>query len=278
MVGAGVTVADLPSYASHNDLGTAVLLAAMHEAGVRRLVLGVVDGGLRRGPLRLPGARRRRRPRPRGREALDAGDFENHCPVCGRPLGWAAGRRGRPARPAQQLRREQGRPGALRRGVGAAGRRRGGRAALPQRLRAGDAAGHAVLRRRGDVPLRRSSAGEAAAGLRGRRPDARLRARRRRGPRQPARAATRCATAPPGRSRPTTSAPGTPVPIRRVAELVAGAPARDLRPGGHRRLPARRRPPRRGVAGAGARASSASRRRDRPRRRARRVRDARCAA
>ncbi len=39
MVGAGVTVADLPDYAGHNDLGTAVLLAAMHEAGVDRLVL-----------------------------------------------------------------------------------------------------------------------------------------------------------------------------------------------------------------------------------------------
>ena len=39
MVGAGVTVADLPSYAGHNDLGTAVLLAAMHDRGVDALVL-----------------------------------------------------------------------------------------------------------------------------------------------------------------------------------------------------------------------------------------------
>ena len=39
MVGAGVTVADLPSYAGHNDLGTAALLAAMHARGVRSLVL-----------------------------------------------------------------------------------------------------------------------------------------------------------------------------------------------------------------------------------------------
>ena len=39
MVGAGVTPADLPLYASHNDLGTAVLLAAMAETGVDRLVL-----------------------------------------------------------------------------------------------------------------------------------------------------------------------------------------------------------------------------------------------
>ena len=39
MVGAGVGVGDLPSYAAHNDLGTAALLAAMSEAGVGRLVL-----------------------------------------------------------------------------------------------------------------------------------------------------------------------------------------------------------------------------------------------
>ncbi|MFC8525821.1 NAD-dependent epimerase/dehydratase family protein [Nocardia sp. NPDC057227] len=39
VVGAGVSVADAPAYAAHNDLGTAVLLAAMAEAGCSRLVL-----------------------------------------------------------------------------------------------------------------------------------------------------------------------------------------------------------------------------------------------
>jgi dTDP-L-rhamnose 4-epimerase len=86
-VGAGVTVADMPLYASHNDLGTAVLLAAMHEAGVRRLVVAssmVVYGEGRytcdeHGP-QTPG--------PRSLEALEGGDFENHCPRCGRALGW----------------------------------------------------------------------------------------------------------------------------------------------------------------------------------------------
>jgi dTDP-L-rhamnose 4-epimerase len=39
MVGHGVDPSDLPLYAGHNDYGTAVLLAAMHAAGVRRLVL-----------------------------------------------------------------------------------------------------------------------------------------------------------------------------------------------------------------------------------------------
>src|ERR1041384_2925017 len=36
VVGHGVSPADAPEYALHNDYGTAVLLAAMHEAGVAR--------------------------------------------------------------------------------------------------------------------------------------------------------------------------------------------------------------------------------------------------
>jgi dTDP-L-rhamnose 4-epimerase len=89
VVGAGVRVADLPVYAGHNDLGTAALLAAMHEAGVAALVLAssmVVYGEGRyscpqHGP-QVPG--------PRSRLALESGDFENHCPVCGIVLDWAA--------------------------------------------------------------------------------------------------------------------------------------------------------------------------------------------
>ncbi|MFW6774078.1 NAD-dependent epimerase/dehydratase family protein [Nocardioides sp. CPCC 205120] len=88
VVGAGVRVADLPDYASHNDLGTAVLLAAMHEAGLDRLVLAssmVVYGEGRytcpeHGDVSPP---------PRPVRALEAGDFEVPCPVCGGPLDWA---------------------------------------------------------------------------------------------------------------------------------------------------------------------------------------------
>jgi len=87
LVGAGTTVADLPAYASHNDLGTAALLAAMAEAGVGSLVLAssmVVYGEGRyvcdrHGP---------RRPAPRPVPALEGGDFENHCDLCGEPLAW----------------------------------------------------------------------------------------------------------------------------------------------------------------------------------------------
>lgn len=87
VVGAGVRVADLPAYASHNDLGTAALLVALHEAGVDRLVLAssmVVYGEGRytcaeHGDVAPP---------PRPVAALEAGDFEVRCPACGDALAW----------------------------------------------------------------------------------------------------------------------------------------------------------------------------------------------
>ncbi|CAN5499581.1 NAD-dependent epimerase/dehydratase family protein [soil metagenome] len=87
VVGAGVTVADLPAYASHNDLGTASLLAAMAGADVHAMVLAssmVVYG---EGRYDCP-QHGQQAPPPRTREALDGGDFDNHCPVCGDALGW----------------------------------------------------------------------------------------------------------------------------------------------------------------------------------------------
>ncbi|MHA6780195.1 NAD-dependent epimerase/dehydratase family protein [Pseudonocardia saturnea] len=85
MVGHGVDPSDAPAYASHNDLGTAVLLAAMHAAGIGRLVLAgsmVVYGEgaytcSEHGPVR---------PGPRRLSDVDAGRFEPPCPVCGAPL------------------------------------------------------------------------------------------------------------------------------------------------------------------------------------------------
>jgi dTDP-L-rhamnose 4-epimerase len=88
MVGAGVTVADLPAYASHNDLGTAAVLAAMHEAGVDRLVLAssMVVYGEGRYTCAQHGDQQ---PPPRAVPTLESGDFENHCPACARPLDWS---------------------------------------------------------------------------------------------------------------------------------------------------------------------------------------------
>ncbi len=86
MVGLGVDPQDLPDYASHNDLGTAVLLAGMHRAGVGRLLLAssmVVYG---EGRYRCP-RHAIVRPGPRAERDLAAGIFEPHCPECGAELG-----------------------------------------------------------------------------------------------------------------------------------------------------------------------------------------------
>lgn len=73
-VGLGVDFADAPDYVSSNDLGTAVLLAAMAAAGIRRLVVAssmVVYGeGSYRGASGLT------RPAPRTVADLDAGRFD----------------------------------------------------------------------------------------------------------------------------------------------------------------------------------------------------------
>ena len=87
IVGAGVRVADLPLYAAHNDLGSAALLAAMHDRGVSALVLAssMVVYGEGRYACAEHGEQQ---PQARNREALEAGDFENHCVVCDEPLAW----------------------------------------------------------------------------------------------------------------------------------------------------------------------------------------------
>jgi dTDP-L-rhamnose 4-epimerase len=73
-VGLGVDFADAPDYVGSNDLGTAVLLAAMAAAETRRLVVAssmVVYGeGAYRGPSGLT------RPAPRRISDLDAGLFD----------------------------------------------------------------------------------------------------------------------------------------------------------------------------------------------------------
>jgi dTDP-L-rhamnose 4-epimerase len=84
-VGLGVDVQDLPDYASSNDAGTAVLLAAMARAGVNRLTLAssMVVYGEGLGHCAAHGAVR---PGPRIESALEAGHYEPPCPHCGAPL------------------------------------------------------------------------------------------------------------------------------------------------------------------------------------------------
>jgi len=87
MVGNGVDAQDLPGFAAHNDLGTAVLLAAMARAGADRLVLAssmvVYGDGLYR--CEVDGETG---PAPRRTEDLDAGLFDPRCPHCDRVLTW----------------------------------------------------------------------------------------------------------------------------------------------------------------------------------------------
>jgi dTDP-L-rhamnose 4-epimerase len=86
MVGLGVDLDDITDYASHNDVGTAVLLRAIARAGgIDRVVLAssmVVygEGRYRCAEHGIVG------PGPRTEKALAAGDFEPPCPQCGREL------------------------------------------------------------------------------------------------------------------------------------------------------------------------------------------------
>jgi dTDP-L-rhamnose 4-epimerase len=87
-VGLGVDVADLPDYAGSNVAGTGELLAGLARAGIGRLALAssmVVYGeGLGRCAEHGPVS-----PGPRTESALQRGQFEPPCPVCGRALDTA---------------------------------------------------------------------------------------------------------------------------------------------------------------------------------------------
>ncbi len=86
MVGLGIDFGDVTGYVSNNDLGTSVLLEAMHRGGFRgpmvlassMVVYG--EGGYR---CHVHGAVR---PRPRTKVDLEAGRYEPRCPVCARAL------------------------------------------------------------------------------------------------------------------------------------------------------------------------------------------------
>lgn len=87
VVGSGIGPDDAPAYASHNDFGTAVLLAAMHRAGCARLVLAssmVVygEGRYRCDTCGIVD------PLPRTPDDLDAGRFDNRCPISGDATSW----------------------------------------------------------------------------------------------------------------------------------------------------------------------------------------------
>jgi dTDP-L-rhamnose 4-epimerase len=91
MVGLGVDFDDAPLYAGCNDLGTAVLLAAMARAGVSRLAVAssMVVYGEGAYSCTVPsctGHALAAAPPPRQAADLDAGRFEPSCERCGEPL------------------------------------------------------------------------------------------------------------------------------------------------------------------------------------------------
>ncbi|GAA3576342.1 NAD-dependent epimerase/dehydratase family protein [Amycolatopsis ultiminotia] len=87
VVGHGVDPSDAPSYALNNDYGTAVLLAAMHAAKVRKLVLAssMVVYGEGRYSCPQHGVVL---PAPRRQSDVDEGRFEPRCRQCGSELSW----------------------------------------------------------------------------------------------------------------------------------------------------------------------------------------------
>ncbi len=87
VVGLGLDLQDLPLYVGVNELGTAVLLAAMDRAGIGALVLAssMVVYGEGRYTCAEHGTVR---PAPRAEADLAAGRWEPPCPGCGRDLAW----------------------------------------------------------------------------------------------------------------------------------------------------------------------------------------------
>jgi dTDP-L-rhamnose 4-epimerase len=85
LVGHGLDPSDAPEYVRHNDYGTAVLLSAMHAAGIGRLVLAssMVVYGEGRYTCAAHGVVRAG---PRQAADLEAGRFEPRCPRCGSDL------------------------------------------------------------------------------------------------------------------------------------------------------------------------------------------------
>ena len=116
-VGLGVDFADAPDYVRDNDLGTAVLLRALHDVGFAgpfvlassMVVYG--EGRYRCATHAIVPAPPRRPP------DLAAGRYEPACPHCGAPLVPEPVPETAPARPPQRLRGVEARAGAPRVGV-----------------------------------------------------------------------------------------------------------------------------------------------------------------
>ena len=193
MVGLGVDFADVTDYVAENDLGTAVLLRVAARRRLDRPARAREQHGrVRRGPGSVRASTASVRPPPRAIDALDAGQFEPTCPQCGRALEPDLGSRGRAARSPKRLRRDQAPPGApVQRLRSRAPRRHRHRAAISQRVRAADAARHALRRGREHLSQRATNAAMPPHVYEDGGPAPRLHPRARHRPRQRARARRR---------------------------------------------------------------------------------------
>ena len=216
--GSASTCRTCPLYVGHNDLGTAVLLAAMDRAGVGRLVLAssMVVYGEGRYACAEHGVVR---PGPRDVGDLDAGRFEPPCPVCGRPLEPGTVPEDAPLDPrnvyaATKTAQEHLAARWARASGGTAVALRYHNVYGPHMPKDTPYAGVASLFR---SALER---GRGAAGLRGRRPAARLRARPRRRAGQPR---WRCPAGTAGALAPYNVASGEPHTVGDLARELAAA-------------------------------------------------------
>ena len=232
--------------------------AAGRDGPPRRVQAGavVVHGGVRRGRIRVslgfvPGRHwRAGAAASPGRGGPGRRSVRPALSLMRRAAVRLAGARGRRAGPAQRLCHQQAGAGAPGRELGAADRRDVRGAAVPQRVRAADAAGHAVLGGGGDLPVVPGERG-AATRLRGRRPATRLRARPRRGGVQRAGAFRRLLVGP-GRNAACLQRGKRHPADGRGDGLGAGRGLRRVRAAeDHRGVPARRRPPYRGLSRGG---------------------------
>ena len=110
MVGLGVDFADVADYVAHNDAGHRGAAAGAARARLQRPP-GARQLAWSSTARAATAARRTARcgPAPARRATSTRGRFEPPCPACGSDARAAARDRGRAARPAQRLRRHQGR-------------------------------------------------------------------------------------------------------------------------------------------------------------------------
>ena len=144
MVGLGTDFGDIADYVVAQRPRDGRAAARARAPALSRAARARVEHGrLRRGPLPLRRRTASVAPRATPRSGSRGGPLRAAVPALRRGAGARGDRRGRAGRSAQRVRGDEAPPGAPRHRLRPRDRRAGHRAALPQRLRAADAARHA---------------------------------------------------------------------------------------------------------------------------------------